>query len=186
MCLTKEIIFLLFTYHQVNPWYLHSITCLNEKAGGSYLRFGAFRSQDCLKSHGPALQYLGRSGCHYQMSFRLHTVTLQKFGRQHHTAAVYHQFDVTMGKSLWIITSPLTRNSENRQENNLWNAVRKCINQPRGRGRLLVSEEAHERFESSLHIVIAVAEWSVGDCDSYVHDLQQRLEHLVSLTRWGF
>jgi len=181
LCLNREMMFLLFTYHQVNPWYLHSITCLNSTTGASDLRFGGFRSQACLRARAPALHALGRSGCHYQLSFRFQSVQRREW--RMHAAAVYHQFDVLTGKALWFLTSPLELGPDDLEHNHLWDAVRDCINQPRGHGRRLVSDHAHERFESSLHVLLAIAEWSVGDCGLYVHDLQQKIEHYVSLGR---
>ena len=188
--LTKEMMFLLFTYHQVSPWYLNFLTCLDSSTGASDLSFGGFRPQLLITNPGSPVQELGRSGCHYHLSFRLQSIQRLENARysrwRKHNAAIYHQFDVSTGRALWIITSPLENvpdPSDNgaqqgmKDKNYVWDSIRECINQ--GAGRHVVSEEPHERFAASLSVLGTIAEWSVGDYGFNIHELEKSIKHVV-------
>jgi hypothetical protein len=190
--LAKDALLLLFTYHQVSAFYLNFITCLDSETGATDLRFGGFRELKCLERPGPCLREFGRSGTHYQVAFRLHSIQLleSKKSPQHQwrkqTAAIYHQFDIRQGKALWILSSPLEKPLEDsgadptgKAINILWANLRNRINGD-GRGNRMIEDDTHCRLSATLDTIATIADWSVGDTCFYVHDLENEVQSVVS------
>jgi hypothetical protein len=185
---------LLLTYHQVAPCYLNFITSYGSYSGATDLRFGGFRRQQFLAPDrlGPYIPPLGRSGVHYQISFKLQTIQRyephqgdretpsmaelrgeQRWRRP--TAAVYHQFDVLNGTALWVITSPLRSFPNSHPENRLWKSVHDGL----GGDYHVSSDELHERFNASLGVILSIAELSVGDYSFYLQDKEELILEVV-------
>jgi hypothetical protein len=102
------------TYHQVMPAYLDFMFVFGSQSDANDLRFSGFREQVQLKPHPACLSIpgLGRSGRHYQLCYNLKSVYRKKQSHENvkldewsiRQAAVYHQFDVEHGTTLWIVT----------------------------------------------------------------------------------
>jgi len=168
-----------FTYHQVCPSYLNFITCL---AGATEVRFGGFRARQCLRSPVSPMKILNRSGYHYQFSFRVYGVLAFPSHETHpfrfHTSAIYHQFDVHNGTALWIMASPIEADGKNY----LWSDIRDSIHLGEQCGQQIVSSSCIDRFEGSVLIVAAIADWSMRHWPEYAHSLENNLREFVSET----
>jgi hypothetical protein len=189
MNLSKDMMLRIFTYHQVSPCYLNFIACFGSRTGASDLRFGGFRSHSFLRQPGPAVAGLNRSGVHYQLSIKLQSIKMDNnMGRvqaagpqrahkyRNPTAAIYHQFDMMKGTSLWILTSPLELSDEG-LTNPLWNGIQDFL---AIRRYPVASDTESDRFGASLGVLVYLAEWSVGDVAFYLHYLDENLTSIVS------
>lgn len=96
------------------PAYLDFMLVFGAHSDANDLRFSGFREQVQIKS-APSLcsmPTLGRSGRHYQLCYNLKSVHLNNESDENiklnewsiRQAAIYHQFDVEQGTSLWIVT----------------------------------------------------------------------------------
>jgi hypothetical protein len=189
------------TYHQVSPCYLNFLASYGSYSGASDLRFGGFRRHrfHTPDRRGPALPSLGRSGCHYQISFKLQTI--QRYRPQpgdgatpidkhlqgeekwrKPTAVIYHQFDLKNCTALWICTSPLRGFQGSRPRNRLWKAIHDSIADI---GYQVSSVLEHERFNASLSVALSIAEMSIGDCSFYLHDKEEQIFSTVSPVQFG-
>ncbi|KAJ9148645.1 hypothetical protein NKR23_g4855 [Pleurostoma richardsiae] len=178
LCLTKEMLFMLLTYHQVSPCYLPFIACLTSSTGAKGFSAGG--------SRGPRMNPFGRSGQHYQFAFRLHGMVslddrLHKW--RQHTAAIYHHFDVQNGSALWILTAPLDQTVNCKRKNFVWEKVKKHIHADSGGGlgAQITDEEGWKRFEASLDIIVAIVEWSLEGCSVYAYELSERIEKVNNI-----
>ena len=112
--ITRQMLVLILTYHQVMSVYLDFIFVFGAQSGPRDLRFSSFREQTMLRSppRGPIMLELGRSGRQYQLCYNLKGVTLKKSDADNarmnewsiRQAAIHHQFDVVYGTTLWIVT----------------------------------------------------------------------------------
>jgi hypothetical protein len=169
----------LLTYHQVCPSYLNFMCCL---VGASEPRFGGFRAWSRVSKPLLATDELGRSGCHYSLSFRL--LYIKKTEDDIHTwlphaVAVYHQFDVKAGTALWIITSTVEHGDEKKIW--IWHHLRDSIHDESGAGFELISEEHHERFAGSTKVLLSIVAWSITDLAQRVHHLEGVFRDIVRL-----
>jgi hypothetical protein len=96
---------------------------------------------------------------------------------RHTSSAIYHQFDVETGRALWIITGPLQPRRQEGAYNPLWAEVHNNLRYSR---YSIASDCADERFAASLDILTHLAEWCIGDGAYYLHNMDQRLEEIVS------
>jgi len=207
MNLDMSSLYLILTYHQVHPCYLNFLTCCGTKptTGASDVGFGGFRG---YVSPGAAAQgnqaigpinSLGRSGRHYQLCLKLESFrrdnaapTANIPGKPQPSVykpmatAIYHQFDVGTGTSLWIISNPLeninplspeTRTRGNRV-NLLWEDVKLRMAQNDYR---VADGNFGTRFQASLDVVHLLSEWSVGDMDYHLNYLDITFDGIVSL-----
>jgi hypothetical protein len=112
--ITRSSLTQIMTYHQVMPAYLDFMLVFGAHSDANDLRFSGFREQVQIKV-APSPQStpdLGRSERHYQLCYNLKSVHLKKESDENiklnewsiRQAAIYHQFDVEYGTSLWIIT----------------------------------------------------------------------------------
>ncbi|KAI0889237.1 uncharacterized protein GGS22DRAFT_177782 [Annulohypoxylon maeteangense] len=106
-CSQEQLTYLL-TYYQVMPSFLDFV--LNFSIRGGPVAHASFRHENYLEMNSPelALPELKRSGIQIQHSFNLLSVERARNPDEKNQwplrqVALYHSFDVTNGRSLWII-----------------------------------------------------------------------------------
>jgi hypothetical protein len=182
--ITEEMLFQILSYHQVSPCYLNFITCFKSHTGTSDLRFGGFRCQKYFSDGSIGVENLGRSGCRFQLSFKLKTARLHsphpkdKPGRTEKwslpQAAVYHHFDVKNARAFWILTAPNKSFDSTHGSNYLWSEISKSIDV-----RQVTSSQETQRFKSSFDVLLCLGEWSLGEFTFYIQNIEDELDELV-------
>jgi hypothetical protein len=112
--ITRQMLSIILTYHQVMPAYLDFVFAFGAQSDPRDLRFSGFQEQTMLKSPQPGIGIpeLGRSGRQFQLCYNLKGVTLKKSDPENfklddwsiRQAAIHHQFDIVHGTTLWIVT----------------------------------------------------------------------------------
>jgi hypothetical protein len=112
--ITRGALAQILTYHQVMPVYLDFMQVFGAQSDPRDLRFSGFREQITMRAHarGLSMPNIGRSGQHFQICYNLKGVTFKKESEENiklnewsiRQAAIYHQFDVVYGTTLWIVT----------------------------------------------------------------------------------
>lgn len=167
-------------YHQVMPSYLDFMLVFGAQSDPKDLRFSGFREQIRLKtptSHS-AIPALGRSGRHYQLCYNLKSVQKKKKSEESITldewsirqTAVYHQFDVDAGTSLWIVTKGGDDLLQQWEE----------LTGPSGRPEDKQYRTANLAFGSCLSTHLLFCHWSTEDWRWYSQWLEEVLDHVVS------
>jgi hypothetical protein len=173
----------IMTYHQVMPAYLDFMLVFGAQSDPKDLRFSGFREQVRLKPPPSELctPTLGRSGKHYQLCYNLKSVQLKSKSDENikldewsiRQTAVYHQFDVDLGTTLWIVT---------KGGEDLLDQYEELIG-PRGR---LEDKQFHTpalSFRSSLSTHLLFCHWSTEDWRWYIRWQEEVLDHEVSFLR---
>jgi hypothetical protein len=103
--------------------------------------------------------------------------------------AIYHQFDVENGKSLWMMTTSqcegnqpppgATLSEVNVKEESMFRDVKNV----RYSVDVLSECPLHERFKASLSVLLWLADWSLSEYGQYINMLDDDLEALVNLSK---
>jgi hypothetical protein len=109
--LTRKMLSQILTVYQVMPAYLDFMFVFGSQSDPRDLRFSGFRESLELKEPACSPQPQ-RSGRHFQLCYNLKGVTLHSNNAENvklnawsvRQAAIYHQFDVVHGTSVWIVT----------------------------------------------------------------------------------
>ena len=169
------------TYHQVMPAYLDFMLVFGAQSDAKDLRFSGFREQIRLKTPPIAhsIPALGRSGRLYQLCYNLKGVQLKKQSNEDikldewsiRQAAIYHQFDVEYGTTLWIVTKGggdiLDRYKE--------------LTGPNGRPEDRTFGSLESCFRSSLSTHLLLSHWSTEEWRWYIRWLEEVLDHDVNV-----
>lgn len=143
------------------------------------LRFSGFRERVLLSrpTRGLQLGELALSGRNYQLCYNIKCVA-----RKHphpkkenwlwsaRQASIHHQFDVTEGTSLWIMTA--ARSELQKRVDNLTGAE--------GRAEDKCFSTPAKSFIASLSVHLLLAQWGTEDWRGYIRWLEQVLEEKVS------
>ncbi|KAK4449663.1 hypothetical protein QBC34DRAFT_404597 [Podospora aff. communis PSN243] len=188
---SEDVLFLILSYHQVSPTYLHFLSYFGPQSGLSDPRFPNFKCQTAFSHTDHAISALGRTGLHLRVSFRLWTVVEKRadardgFGKlsgwSKPQAIIYHHFDVGEGRALWILTVPRRSSGSSEERNALWTQIRSSIGANRGAGGVIkVGSELHaDRFAGALDALLAISEWAVGDFELYLQHVEEELDILT-------
>lgn len=117
---------------------------------------------------------LGRSGRHFKLCYNLKGVTLKKESNENiklnewsiRQAAVYHQFDVVNGTTLWIVTKGRTDILDRYKE----------LTGPNGRAEDKSFGTLEECFRSSFAAHLLYCHWSTEDWRWYVRWLEEVID----------
>lgn len=183
---TRSCLAQLLTYHQVMPVYLDFMLVFGAQSDPKDLRFSGFREQTLMRDppRGPSIPDLGRSGRHFQLCYNLKGVTFKKKNDENtkldewsiRQAAIYHQFDIVFGTTVWIVTKGRTdiqqrykelTSSEGREEDRTFNTLESC-------------------FRSSLAAHLLYSHWSTEDWRWYIRWLENVIDAEVSLNVTSF
>ncbi|KAM7205945.1 hypothetical protein V8F33_000775 [Rhypophila sp. PSN 637] len=205
--ITDQLLLKILTYHHVSPYFLEHIShiCHEPDSGVSEAPFGGFR---ILKSFShfsplPPHEALDRSGLHYQLIFDFKTVmdpqdnaaTVATAGEDLNLwpitqCAIYHRFDISTGKSIWILTPPGSTSSTSIADDDddslnipPWDP-NKCettsellssfgVTSPLG-----PSSSLTDRFSASLAIMVWLADWSLSEYDAYIATIDEQMQIL--------
>lgn len=171
----------ILTHHQVMPEYLDFIFVFGTQSDPKDLRFSGFRQQTMLEEIPSIPAIPGRSWRQYQLCYNLKGVSLVHLDRGNPTAnewsvrqvAIYHQFDVVHGTTLWIVTKgnldlqqrfkQLTSENAPRESNSFGNA--------------------QECFRSSLAAHLMYCRWSTEDWRWYIGWLEGVIDKEVGVIK---
>ncbi|KAF2466681.1 uncharacterized protein BDR25DRAFT_345292 [Lindgomyces ingoldianus] len=170
---SKEQLQYVLTHHQVGPSFLDFIFPFGAPSPG-LTEFAGFRQHDTvldLHDHREAIPRLGRSGSFISHAFLLHSpsVTNESVDKWSiRQAAIYHQFDVQTGQTLWIISQG---------DDNLLDRLRRMAVQA---DSPLADDFADPTtsFRSSLIIHQLFFEWSIESWRDYIGQLERDLEQI--------
>lgn len=186
----------ILSYHQVPSCYLNFLTFLSSTTSAADLGFGGFRVESSLLKPKTKSDELGRSGRRIQLCYNLGTVEDNRpiiegnidtkdntkahlrWVRPH--ASIHHQFDPERGTMLWIITAPVTPQSESSpSQSKIWtDDFKRHIENNHNNERLLTPVSC---FSMSLDIHLKLAAWSIGDFSYCMQDIDDRLRQLVCI-----
>lgn len=178
--ITKEMLLMLLSFHQVMPAYLELLALFGRQEDYKDIRYSKFRSQSSLASLPTALHdaTLRRSSGVLQVCYNLKSVGSSKgngdvLSRSFRHAGIYNHFDVEQGKTLWIFTLG---------NFDVWDTVKGVV----GRDGKAEDKDFSSRV-STLHSVLALhlvlCEWTLGTWQTYVQDFESYVQLMVSMSR---
>ena len=140
------------------------------------LRFSGFRQQTLMSDppRGLVMPDLGQSGRHFQLCYNLKGVTFKKGNNENckldewsvRQAAIYHQFDVGFGTTLWIVTKGRLDIQQRYKE----------LTGPDGRPEDKSFGNLEECFRSSLAAHLLCCHWSTEDWRWYIRWLEKIID----------
>ncbi|CAO2649450.1 Nn.00g068350.m01.CDS01 [Neocucurbitaria sp. VM-36] len=167
----------IMTYHQVMPVYMDFMLVFGAQSDAKDLRFSGFREQVRLKTppSSQSIPALGRSGKVFQLCYNLKGVQFKKQSNENikldewsiRQAAVYHQFDVEYGTTLWIVTKGGEDILDRYKE----------LTGPNGRTEDRTFSDPASCFRSSLSTHLLMCHWSTEDWRWYIRWLEEVLDH---------
>lgn len=175
-CSVEQFTYLL-TYHQVMPSFLDF--CYEFKTTENNLSVTKVRHEDYIgKYHNnPGIPHLKRSGSLIQHAFNIlgleeaESSNGYKWPIRHVT--VYHSFDITTGKSLWIIVKGN-------------DAIQKLLCSPNGGlSNELAGGETRTpttAFRASLRVQLQLFEWCTLYWDDFITELERSAERLSAIS----
>ncbi|KAI4091311.1 MAG: hypothetical protein LQ344_004170 [Seirophora lacunosa] len=163
------------------PCYLDFMCVFGLSKSARELRFSGFRAQVLLKDPSPdsAIPDLGRSGRHFQMCYNLKGIARIPNGKSMlwsiHQAAIYHQFDIEKGTTLWIVT-----------KGNLDIKDRiKTLTGKDGRAEDKAFDTLEQCLKSSLAVHLLLCHWSTEDWRWYVQFLEDKIDDETEIAVLG-
>lgn len=169
------------SYHQVMPVYLDFMLVFGGQSDARDLRFSGFHQQIRLRNpvNGHAAPELGRSGRQFQLCYNLKGVQFKKPSEEHikldewsiRDAAIYHQFDVEYGTTLWIVT---------KGGRDILDRYLDMVG-PTGRPEDKGFQDAIACFRSTLVTHLLYCHWSTEDWRWYIVWLETVVEKEVSI-----
>ncbi|KAI1460310.1 hypothetical protein F4805DRAFT_417185 [Annulohypoxylon moriforme] len=164
---SKEQLTYLLTYYQVMPSFLDFV--LNFSIRGGPVAHASFRHESYLEKNSPelALPALNRSGIQIQHAFNLLSVERARDPEEKNQwplrqVALYHSFDVTNGRSLWIIL----------KGNQLM--ARRIFNATKNHRHLKAAEitSPETSFIAGLQVQMMMIEWCSESWAEYIDHLE--------------
>lgn len=169
------------SYHQVMPVYLDFMLVFGGQTDAKDPRFSGFRKQIRLRnpSKGHAAPELGRSGKLFQLCYNLKGVQFKKQSDENikldewsiRDAAIYHQFDVEYGTTLWIVAKGGTDILDRFKE----------LTGPAGRPEDREYNDTIACFQATLVTHLLYCHWSTEDWRWYLVWLERVIEQEVSI-----
>lgn len=171
----------ILTFHQVLPAYLDFLLVFGAQSDPKDLRFSGFREQTAIKKTPRTcnIPELGRSGRHFKLCYNLKGVTLKKENTENiklsewsiRQAAVYHQFDVVFGTTLWIVAKGRDDILERYKE----------LTSSQGRPEDRTFDSPEDCFRSSLAAHLLYCHWATEDWRWYVRWLEEIVDAEVRM-----
>jgi hypothetical protein len=183
--ITRSSLCQLFTYYQVMPSYLDFMMLFGANSDPLDLRYGGFCEHVMIQDPplGCRITQLGRSGRHLQLCYNLKSAILKGVtypqdsgntdGEQWRIrqAAIYHQFDIVFGTTLWVLTDPglhLRRRFS-------------VLTGPNGLPQDKTFGTNSECFRSSLAVHLMFCRWAAEGWHRYIRWLERMVDKHVSI-----
>lgn len=177
---TRSMFTRICSYHQVMADYLDFISVFGTKVHDTDLRFSGFREQVRIarSSSTLGLKTMGRSGRQYHLSYNL-KAAVRKSGlspdkqAQNWTVrqvAVNHQFDITEGTTLWLLTQAVGEEAEYDLRMKI-----KTMMDPTNRAEDRRFETKEDCFRTSLNYHLLYCHWATEGWRWYIQYLEDRL-----------
>ncbi|PGH18772.1 hypothetical protein AJ79_00185 [Helicocarpus griseus UAMH5409] len=165
LLITRSSLAEVFTYHQVMPAYLDFIFVFGAQSDATDLRFTAFRHNIMMRDppRMTPIPQLGRSGRCFQLCYNLKG------------AAIYHQFDVVYGTTLWIVTKGRLDLQQRFKE----------LTGKDGRPEDKSFDTASQCLRSSLAAHLLYCYWSTESWRWYVRWMEEIIENESAMAIYG-
>jgi hypothetical protein len=180
--ITRDMLTLIFTYHQVMPKYLEFMFVFGAQSRPVDLRFSGFREQTMLSNSPQCLEVeqLGRSGRQFQLCYSLKGVTMKS---KHpidsqldewsiRQAAFLLVFDVVYGTTLWVVT----KGGKDIQQ------IYKDLTGAEGKAEDKEYGTIEQCFRSSLAVHLLFCYWATQDWRWYIRWMENIIEDRVSIS----
>ncbi|KAK2765344.1 hypothetical protein FQN54_008190 [Arachnomyces sp. PD_36] len=185
LLITRSSLTEVFTYHQVMPVFLDFIFVFGAQSDATDLRFSGFRQNTMMRDppRRPSMPELGWSGRCFQLCYNLKGVTLKLKNSSDSTldewsirqAAVYHQFDVVCGTTLWIVV---------KGREDLHQRFKELTGKD-GRPEDKTFETVPDCLRSSLAAHLLYCQWSTESWRWYIRWLEEVIEGESSMAIYG-
>ncbi|KAF2230825.1 hypothetical protein EV356DRAFT_508130 [Viridothelium virens] len=182
---TREVLVQILTFHQVMPLYLDFMFIFGAQSNPKDLRFSGFRERTMMRdpARGLPVPSLGRSGRNFQISYNLKGVTFKSKGNESmrldewsiRQAAIYHQFDIVFGTTLWIVTKGRLDIQQRYKE----------LTGPDGRAEDKSFDSLEDCFRSTLAAHLLYCHWSTEDWRWYIRWLEDVIDEESSMVVYG-
>ncbi|KAH8912896.1 hypothetical protein BR93DRAFT_122629 [Coniochaeta sp. PMI_546] len=183
--ISRKMLMLILTFHQVMPAYLDFIYVFGEQFEQPDLRFSGFREQTniAVSFKRLAIPSLSRSGRQFQICYNLKNVELKKSDPDNlihdewsiRQAAIHHQFDIVEGTTLWIITKGSLDLQQRFKE----------LTGKEARPEDKNFDTAEDSFRASLSAHLLWCYWSTDDWRSYLRWLETAVQEESDLAVLG-
>ncbi|KAK4166335.1 hypothetical protein QBC43DRAFT_206382 [Cladorrhinum sp. PSN259] len=176
--ITRSMLAMILSFHQVMPEYLDFIMLFGNQVTARDMRFSGFRRQEALKKPPPSLVLgdLGRSGQQFELVYNLKGVTkVDSDEWRIRNAAFYHRYDIVTGRTLWIVTKGGLDIYQRYQE----------LTSPHGRPEDMAFGTPEECFASSLSPHVLFFRWSSEDWRGYIRWLEESVEKESGMAMLG-
>ena len=169
---TREMLMLCFTYHQVMPEFVDLILDFGEQQNAQNFHFIGFRHDNRLNGNEKLLTIpeLGWSGLEVRLCYSLKSVEPSK-GQQYwpwsvRTTAVHHAFDIRIGRAVWMIVKgdPLIKSRI------------KSATDSRGVPELSSFRSIDRAFTSALKTHLLICDWSIEHWHRYISFLEEEFQ----------
>lgn len=159
------------------PAYLDFMFVFGAQSDARDLRFSGFRESLDLAGSDVHPSMLGGNGRRYQLCYNLKGVSLHKSNDDNiklsawtvRQAAIYHQFDVVHGNSVWIVTKGRLDLQQRF----------KSLTGPDARSEDKSFDDADQSFSSSLAAHLMYCQWSTEDWREYLRWLEDVVDQEV-------
>ncbi|KAK4183152.1 hypothetical protein QBC35DRAFT_508587 [Podospora australis] len=201
--ITEEMLLKILTYHHVSPYYLGLLSHItyDPGSGATGIPFSSIRCMQLCSwssSTSPTSAILGRSGFQYQLIFELKTVfnpkdteydgstteTTSDADEPEHWPlsqyALYHQFDISTGKCLWIMTA--ANNEAVAQFKDVYD-IKSALGLSQQSTPFPAERPITDCFKSTLSVLTWLGDWSLSEYDSYITTIDERLQELDQTTK---
>ncbi|QDS73347.1 hypothetical protein FKW77_006780 [Venturia effusa] len=167
--ITQEMLTLILTFHQVMPSYLDFIDVFGAQSDSRVCTFSGFRELRNLTTSPRtlAIYSLGRSGRLFQLVYNFTGVTQNSENQWSiRKASIYHQFDVYIGTTLWIVTKDRADLHQRYKE----------VTGPEGREEERSFGDVAQCLRSSFAAHLLFCQWATEDWRSYLRWLEETIE----------
>lgn len=158
------------------PVYLDFMLVFGAQSDPRDIRFSGFREQIMMRAptRGLSMPSIGRSGQHFQICYNLKGVTFKKESDENiklnewsiRQAAIYHQFDVVYGTTLWIVTKGRLDIQQRYKE----------LTGPDGNPEDKSFDTLDACFRSSLAAHLMFCHWAIEDWRWYIRWLENVID----------
>ena len=169
---TREMLMLVFSYHQVMPEFLDFLFPFGKQHYAQDFHFSGFRQQTRLnkRNKGLSIPELGWSGSDLRICYNLKSVEPSEshpdWPWSVRQAAVHHLFDVGSGRSSWIVV----------KGDDLLKRRIESATGPRGLQEMSSFKEVDRAFASSLATHLVLCDWANEHWRWYINFLEERFQ----------
>ncbi|OJD33251.1 mitosis inhibitor protein kinase swe1 [Diplodia corticola] len=170
LLISRPMMSLLFTYHQVMPAFLDFVLTFGRREHGQELHYGGFRSESRLLDSSTRIPEIGRSGRDFRLCYNLksveHSPKQTDWPWSVRQTAIHHTFDIVTGRASWIVVK-----GDGLMENRVKEAT-----DPSSRAAASQFDTNSRSFASSLNTHLIYIDWAGENWQSYIDFLEDEAQ----------